>query len=132
MYTNNPGSLSGLNERGAYMDTKLTVAGTTFHPIPEGVGLKVKDEGMDNGVPIAYIDAVLVPEPTNEYDPDAVQVFVPLKTDEPFVIGYIPKHAPVKTQITGPTLAKICIKDYRMVGNFNPSFVIEEIKLGNE
>lgn len=111
------------------MNTNIKVAGTTFHKLPAGEGLIVENEHLEDGVPVAYAKAILVPEPTNQYDADAVQVVVSLKTGKPFVIGYIPSVDPIKTQIKQATIAKVCIKDYRMVGNYNPSYVIEEVDM---
>lgn len=115
---------------GKKMKTDIKVAGTTFHPLPQGVGLRINNEAMEDNVPIAYTRAVLIPEPTNKYDPEAVQVIIELKTGEAFVIGYIPKDEPIKTQIKRPTMALLCIKDYTQVGNLNPSFVIKSIEMG--
>lgn len=119
------------------MKTQIKVAGTTFHPLPEGVGIQIVREYEDtsnikNGymqsIPCAQCMAVLQPEPENEYDPEAVKVLIPLKNGQAFHIGYIPKAEPVKWEIKVPTVAQVEIRDYGQMGNLNPSFVIIEIQ----
>lgn len=132
------------------MQVEIKVAGTTFHPIPAGKKIQITSEfSMGGGstdafppasdangmtvaatggnVPCASAPGILMPEPTNEYDSEAVAVYIPLTDGTAFHIGYIPKASPVKTQIKVPTQAVITIKDYSQVGNLNPSFVITSI-----
>lgn len=112
------------------MKTDFKVAGTTFYQIPE-IGLKINKEYEDTGnnrVPCADLDAVLMPEPENKYDEDAVKVIVPLKNGDAFHLGYVPRAEPLKTKITKPVMAKMTIRDYGMVGNYNASFIITEVE----
>ena len=111
------------------MKTNIKVAGTTFHPLPTGAGIKINEELTVENVPCALAPAILIPEPTNEYDKDAVAVYISLKNGEAFHIGYIPAKEPVKEQIKTTVLAEILIKDYGRMGNYNPSFIISEIKM---
>lgn len=100
------------------------VAGTTFHPLPQGKNIVIEGESYQvNDVPTAHAKAILSPEPDNAYDPDAVQVFVKLNTGEPFHIGYIGKDEPWKTKITEPTIATLRISDYTDNG-YNPSYAV--------
>lgn len=113
---------------GIIMVTKIKVAGTTFHPIPKGARIAItKEEAVDN-VPCAFTDAILLPEPTNAYDPEAVAVYIKMGDGSAFHLGYLPKTEPLKTQIKQTTLATILIKDYGQLGNYNASFVIIEVK----
>ena len=111
------------------MKTNVKVAGTTFHPLPAGVGINIIEECTVDNVPCARVQGVLMPEPTNAYDSEAVAVYIPLKTGAAFCIGYIPAKEPIKTQIQTNTLVEILIKDYGQLGNYSPSFVITEIKM---
>lgn len=109
------------------MKVNMKVAGTTFRPIPKGRGIAIEREFEENGVPCAVAKAVLQPEPENEYDPEAVKVVVSLRDGAAFHIGYIPRNEPLKTKIKTLMMAQVTIKDYGMVGDFNPSFIITEI-----
>lgn len=109
------------------MKTDIKVAGTTFHKVP-AAGIDIKREYMENGVPCADTDAILLPEPENAYDHEAVKVMVPLRDRQAFHIGYIPKDHPVKTMVKGVTKASMSIKDYAQVSNINASFVITEVE----
>ena len=105
---------------------KFKVAGTTFRPLPEGKSIQITSEFMD-GVPCAAVRAILKPEPTNAYDPEAVMVFVSLTDGSAFHIGYVPKAEPIKRQIKFPMLADMVIRDYGQVSAYNASFVITRI-----
>lgn len=109
--------------------TEIKVAGTTFHPLPPDTFLRPNNIEEIDGVPVAYFDALLVPEPTNQFDPDAIQVILPTTAGNAFMIGYMPKLEPLKTAIKEPTLANVLVKDYRAVGNYNPSYIIMSIEM---
>lgn len=109
------------------MKTNIKVAGTTFHPIPSDKGIAILQEQTIDNVPCAIAQALLIPEPTNPYDAEAVQVVVKLTTGEAFHIGYLPAKEPLKTTIQSLTLATLLIKDYGQVGNYSPSFILTEI-----
>lgn len=109
------------------MKTNIKVAGTTFHPLPSGKGIAIEQEQTIDNVPCAITQALLIPEPTNPYDAEAVQVVVKLTTGEAFPIGYLPAKEPLKSTIRAITIGTILIKDYGQVGNYSPSFIITEI-----
>ena len=112
------------------MKTKIKVAGTTFHPLPEGGRITITSEFEREGVPCASAQALLIPEPENENDPDAVNVLVRLSDGSPFHIGYIPKAEPLKWKIKAPTLASVVIRDYgQVVAGHNASFMITDINM---
>lgn len=111
------------------MKINIKVAGTTFHPLPEGVHLSILSEGTLDNVPCAFAQALLVPEPENEYDKDAVAVYGRLMDGKPFHLGYIPKAEPLKFKIRRPMPARMLIKDYGQVGRgLSPSFVLVELE----
>lgn len=58
----------------------VRLAGITFRPIEAQVRASKLEDGDE---------LILTPEPTNQYDPDAVKVF-DLKTD--LFLGYIPRR----------------------------------------
>lgn len=110
--------------------TLFKVVGTSFRPLPPNKFIEILDKPFDiDGVPTALAQAVLVPEPTNEYDPNAVQVVVKLNTGEAFPIGYIGKDDPWQARITKPVLATLRISDYSQVGNYNPSYSAIDVQL---
>lgn len=109
--------------------TEIKVAGTTFHPLPQNTFLAPNNTDEVDGIPVAYFTAVLMPEPTNQFDPDAVQVILPTTTGNPFMIGYLPKDEPLKMAITEPVMGEVMVKDYRVAGNYNPSYIITSIEM---
>lgn len=112
------------------MKTDIKVAGTTFHPLPKGVGIAIEGEFMEDTIPCAYAQVILVPEPENKYDPEAVKVMVKLNNGMAHQIGYLPAKSPAKVQIAKNQqflLATCLIKDYTQVGK-NASYHIVEIK----
>lgn len=109
------------------MKTNIKVAGTTFHPLPKEKGIDIEQELVKDNVPCAVAQALLLPEPTNQYDPEAVQVLVKLTDGTAFHIGYLPAKEPLKATIKVLTVATLLIKDYGQVGNYNPSFILTEI-----
>lgn len=112
------------------MKTMIKVAGTSFHPLPEGVTIAAEEtwEEGDRGIPCAKAQVVLVREPENGVDPEAVKVMIKLTNGEAHHLGYLPKTEPLKTQVGDFTLATCVIKDYRSVGNYNPSYIITEVE----
>ena len=53
---------------------------------------------------------------------------IKLTNGEAHHLGYLPKTEPLKTQVGDFTLATCVIKDYRSVGNYNPSYIITEVE----
>lgn len=111
------------------MKTDIKVVGTTFHPFPEGTLIAVEQEFVTDGVPCAYAQVILVPEPENQYDPEAVKVMVKLNNGAAHQIGHLPAKEPLKVQIAKRQqflLATCLIKNYTVMG-MNPSYHIVEI-----
>lgn len=111
------------------MQVNVKVAGTTFHPLPENDFVKVSEQYEFEGVPCATADAVLIPEPTNKYDPDAIMVMVPLVSGGAFHIGYVPKDAThFKSLINHNYVAKVMIKNFAAKNpQLCPSWIITEV-----
>lgn len=110
------------------MKTNIRVAGTSFHPLPENEYVRVKRIYVFEEIPCADVDAVLMPEPENQYDPEAVKVLVPLENGKPFHIGYVPKDVPLKKIIRTPHPAVLMVKNYAMNNpHYNPSWLITEV-----
>lgn len=111
------------------MTTELKVAGTTFHLLPEGQFVRVKATYQVEGISCADVDAVLMPEPNNQYDPEAVKVMVPLENGQPFHIGYLPKESDLKRMIKTPHVATIMIKNFALNDpRYSPSWIITEVQ----
>lgn len=109
--------------------TNVKVAGTTFRPLPEGRYLRVKQTYDFEGIPCADADALLIPEPDNQYDPEAVKVVVPLDDGQPFHIGYLPKDSGLKKMVSRNCMAMVMVKNYaRNNPQYSPSWVITEVK----
>lgn len=112
------------------MKTEIKVAGTTFHPLPKGTAIAIEKEYTKNGVPCAEMECILVPEPENKYDPEAVKVMVKLTNGMAHQIGHLPAKEPLKVQIAKRQqflLATCEIIDYTQVGK-NASYVITAIQ----
>lgn len=114
------------------MNINVKVAGTTFHPLPEGDFLKVLRTYEFEGVPCADANAILVPEPDNQYDPDAIQVFVPLDSGQAFHIGYLPKNDPFKMAVRRamrPLKATVMVKNYAAKNQqYSASWILTEVE----
>ncbi len=110
------------------MDTNTKVAGTTFHQLPEGEYLRVKRTYTFDNIPCADADAILVPEPDNQYDPDAVKVIVPLENGKPFHIGYLPRESQLKSAVKKTYTATVMIKNFaKNSPQYNPSWIITQV-----
>lgn len=105
------------------------VVGTTFRPLPEGEFLKTLDVYDQDGIPTALFRVILMPEPTNEFDPNAVAVVAELVTGSPYVIGYIGKDDPLQLKIKQPTMATMRVVDYSQAGNYNPAYRLIKIEM---
>lgn len=115
-------------ERRDNMKTNTKIAGTTFHPLPEGQFLRVKQTYNFDNVPCADADALLIPEPENQYDHEAVKVMVPLDNGQPFHIGYLPKDSELKRMIKRTYVASIMVKNYALNSpQYSPSWIITEV-----
>lgn len=111
------------------MVTQTKITGTTFHPLPDGQYLRVKQTYDFEGIPCADADALLIPEPDNQYDPEAVKVMVPLESGQPFHIGYLPKDSELKQMVKQPHPATVMIKNFALNNpQYSPSWIITEVK----
>lgn len=111
------------------MVTNVKVAGTTFHPLPKDRYLRVKQTYDFEGVSCADADALLIPEPDNQYDPEAVKVVIPLDNGQPFHIGYLPKDSKLKKLVSQSCMATVMVKNYAMNNpQYSPSWIITEVK----
>lgn len=111
------------------MKTNTKIAGTTFHRLPDGQYLRVNQTYDFEGIPCADADALLIPEPENQYDPEAVKVMVPLESGEPFHIGYLPKDSELKLMIKKPHPAAVMVKNFALNNRqYSPSWIITEVK----
>lgn len=107
--------------------TRERVVGVTFveqKPVTELVGKLVdRDEG-EFGVVEFHTQALLVPEPTNEYDPTAVAVVVRTKTGEAHRVGYLARNSEIKATLTGITPMELIIFGYATIG-LSDSYVLD-------
>lgn len=111
------------------MKTNVKIAGTTFHPLPDGEYLRVKQTYEFEGISCADADAILMPEPDNQYDPDAVKVLVPLDNGQPFHIGYLPKDSELKKMIRNTYAATIMVKNFAVSNpQYSPSWIVTEVR----
>lgn len=94
-------------------DKQITekVVGTTFRPY---MPIDAYEGTLENDteVPLLTTDAILMPEPTNEYDQNAVAVLTKLKTGDTHHIGYLSKGGELYTKIKSPTIARLTIYAY--------------------
>lgn len=102
---------------------KEKVVGITFRPQPEFNTIKGEKKDA-NGVPYTIGQALLIPEPSNAYDPNAVAVVIELEDGGSAHIGYLPKGTQLYTDVTAPTLARVHAFNYDMVG-MNRSYKVE-------
>lgn len=111
------------------MVTNVKVAGTTFHPLPKDQYLRVLRTYDLEGVPCADADAVLVPEPDNPHDKDAVKVLVPLDSGKAFHIGYLPRESSLKPMVKKPCRASVMVRNYALNSpKYSPSWTITEVE----
>ena len=87
------------------------VVGTTFRPYMPIEAYEGTLES-DTDVPVLNTTAVLMPEPTNEYDPNAIAVLTKLQTGDTHHIGYLSKSGELYRKINEPTLARLTIYAY--------------------
>ena len=111
------------------MITNVKIAGTTFHQLPEGQYLHVKSKYDFEGIACADADAILMPEPDNKFDPEAVKVVVPLDNGQPFHIGYLPKDSELKKLIKRNYVATVMVKNFAVNNpQYSASWIITEVK----
>lgn len=113
------------------MKMNVKIAGTAFHPLPEGEYLRVDRTYEFESTPCADTNAVLIPEPMNQHDSEAVKVMVPLENGQPFHIGYLPKDSTLKRQIARNRksyVASVMVKDFGIKNpQYSASWIITEV-----
>ena len=106
-------------------DTQMQkVVGTTFHNPPRYTQFEGKIDKKAQ-TPTLTGQAILLPEPDNKYDPNAVAVIAKLADGTAFKIGYLGKDTPLQKQIQKPVVAKLVIMAYSENGDLNDSYLVE-------
>lgn len=98
------------------------VVGTTFRtqrPLSD----YAEETQIIDGIPSVTVPVVLMPEPTNEHDPNAVAVIARIKDGSAHHVGYLGTKGQLYHQITKPTLSTMMIKDFTVIGK-NASYII--------
>lgn len=113
--------------RGGASTMTEKVVGTTFRfPNGQTPYYKLFDgtEVDANGTPGLTGTCVLVPEPDNQYDANAVMVIAKMADGKPLHIGYLPKGSQMQSQVTAPTPAILHIVAYSEGGDYNDSYTV--------
>lgn len=115
-------------DRGENM-TKVTetVVGTSFREYKHFTEYFALSEEIENGVSAIEIPALLIPEPENPYDPNAVMVVGKLKNGQPHHIGYLKnaeKGGKLQPLIKEPKPATVRLLAYSDNGDFNDSYIV--------
>lgn len=99
------------------------VVGTSFRPQPpfEDFAGTLSTEPGDN-VPVKISDALLIPEPNNQYDPNAIMVVARLANNQPHHLGYLARGSQLQINTHKPTKVTLKITAYSMVGDYNDSY----------
>lgn len=104
------------------------VVGTTFRFAEQGEKHYTEFAGTidkTGNVPTLSGTAILMPEPNNAYDPNAVLVIAKMKDGSAFKLGYLPKGSQLQREIKSNTIAKLNIIAYSEGGDFNDAFTVE-------
>lgn len=109
--------------------SKLTekVVGTTFQEHKHYQEYFAISEDLDHGAPAITSVALLVPEPDNPYDPNAVMVIGKLKNGQPHLIGYLQsaaKGGQLQLKIKQPQQATLRMIAYSENGDFNDTYSV--------
>lgn len=116
-----------IRERGQKI-MQIKVVGTSF--AFQEYGPKSFDDfagevshGAD--IPVKTAPAVLIKEPSNPHDPNAVRVVVSLTNGQSFPIGYLPKtiNKSVELDANGKKVVQVKIVGYSTLGAYNDSFI---------
>lgn len=99
------------------------VVGTTYrnHPAVSSFAGTIDTTGE---IPVFTGRAILMKEPTNEYDQNAVAVLAEMKDGSSHHLGYCAKNGEFYTTINAPTLVTLRIYGYSTIG-LSDSFQIE-------
>lgn len=104
------------------------VVGTTFRfkELGERDYKEFYGEDRDAGNVITRVgQALLMPEPTNQYDPQAVMVLAKMMDGSVFHLGYLSKSGTLRDDIKEPTPARLIISAYSYGGDYNDSYTVE-------
>lgn len=103
------------------------VVGTTFREQKDFREYFAVNEDVEHGATAITGVALLVPEPDNIYDPNAVLVIGKLKNGQAHPIGYLPsaaKGGQLQTKIKQPQQATLKIIAYSDSGDFNDTYSV--------
>lgn len=110
------------------MQIEQKVVGTTF-AFEEQRPLKIDDfDGTISnfdGTPQLIGSAVLMPQPDNKFDPNAVMVIAKLKDGSTFRIGYLPRGSELYESVKKPVLARLIVLGYSVVGDYNDEYSVQ-------
>lgn len=109
-------------------NTKIKIAGTSFTNATKLIkDVLTKDNiAFEDGLAIG-IDYRLVPEPTNQFDPNAIAVEMSVPDRLPWTrIGYVPKNTPqaqLKEKLALPGFVGL-IKPFKSLDNWSFYFYV--------
>lgn len=104
------------------------VVGTSFSFKANGDRHYTQFSGTDfqkDGIPSRKGQALLVPEPDNQYDANAVAVIAKMADGSPFHLGYLKKGGELYQKVTTPITAVLTIIAYSEGGDYNDSYTVE-------
>lgn len=109
--------------------SKITekVVGTTFQEHKDYSEYFAISEDVEHGATAITSIALLMPEPDNPYDPNAVMVIGKLKNGQPHPIGYLQsaaKGGQLQLKIKQPQQASLRIIAYSDSGAFNDAYIV--------
>lgn len=109
--------------------SKITekVVGTTFQEHKDYSEYFAVSEDVEHGATAITSIALLMPEPDNPYDPNAVMVIGKLKNGQPHPIGYLQsaaKGGQLQLKIKQPQQASLRIIAYSDSGAFNDTYIV--------
>lgn len=99
------------------------VVGTSFYEKKDLEDFDGEIKEKDN-VPVLHGAAILMPEPENQYDPNAIAVIAKMTDGTPHKIGHIGRDSELYNTVTKPTPAALTIYAYSHAGNYNDSFTV--------
>lgn len=97
------------------------VVGTSFRKQPDFSQFDGQETDVNN-IPVKKMKALLLPEPDNQYDPNAVKVIVPLTSGKAHHLGYLGKSSELYKIIKQPTAVELAVLNYPAVGDYNMSY----------
>lgn len=103
------------------------VVGTTFAFKEQGMKYYTDFAGtvVDEGTPQLTGVAILMPDPTNKYDPHAVAVVAKLKNGKPFRVGYLARGSQLYESVKENVLARLIILAYSENGDYNDAYTVQ-------